>query len=225
MREDKLIPIIAKNHSILGKNLSQTFELSSGFGIADIVFYNLNKKTVSQRTKNDQSPINSFDVVRILTRLNQVKSKKISLTLIQDYLPSNKKAKDQIITYLLEKGFLLPSSKSENQFLKGEKYKIGLKKVIAIEAKISNWKRGLYQAYRYKEYANQSYLALYSKYTHRALNHVEEFIRFNIGLIEVKDDSISILIKPKSSKIEQNIYSALVFEELLKLDKNTFPNV
>lgn len=224
IKEDFLLQVISENRSTFGDDLSEAFELNSGFGIADIVFYSLDKTIISKRVRGNLTPIKSFDLIRILIKLNQIKSKKISLTLIQNSLPSNKNSKQQILTYLIENGFLVPNPKRKSQFLKGEKYKVGLKKIIAIEAKVSNWKRGLYQAYRYREYANKSYLALHSNYIHRALKNAGEFRRFNIGLIEVSNKSISILIEPKGEQIKQNIYSALVFEELLNLNKNFFPN-
>ena len=37
-------------------------------------------------------------------------------------------------------------------------------KIIAIEAKLSDWKNGFYQALRYRYFANQSYLAIKNGY-------------------------------------------------------------
>ena len=87
--------------------------------------------------------------------------------------------------------------------------------MVAIEAKLSNWKRGLYQAYRYKEYANKSYVALHSDYIHRARKHIQDFERYNVGLVEVKDNDIEIIFEPKKEELKGNIYSALVYEDLL----------
>jgi hypothetical protein len=53
----------------------------------------------------------------------------------------------------------------------------------AFEMKISNWKRGLVQAYRYKAFSNYSYLVLDNKYSNQALININSFVNSNIGLI------------------------------------------
>ncbi|MCL5772181.1 MAG: hypothetical protein M1479_07900 [Actinobacteria bacterium] len=107
-------------------------------------------------------PIDSYDILRILTTLNQIDFDTISLTFLKQALPYSSKNRDKIVSYLIENGFLIPRDRTS--FSKGKKYQIGLREVVAVEAKLSNWKRGLYQAYRYKEYASKSYLALYLDY-------------------------------------------------------------
>ena len=225
LREDSLLPIIQNNQSFFGRDLLYTRELSSGFGIADIVFYSLNEKIVKERRSHCIPPIDSFEIVNILTRLNSISKEKISLTFIKDAFPEYKRKNKKIISYLIENGFLVPDEKDVNVFIKGESYKIGLKEVVAIEAKLSNWKRGLYQAYRYREYANRSYLALHSKFIHRALRGLNDFVRYNVGLIEVKDDGIDIIFEPLNEELKENVYSALVYEDLLVRSESVSPNL
>lgn len=223
LREDTLLPILTANQKKFGKKLFHTTELSSGFGIADVVFYSLNKKILTKRINNNISPISSFEIINILTKLNSLNTNKISLTFIQDSFPKLKK-KREIISYLIEKGFLILDSKKNNIYKLGNNYKIGLQEVVAIEAKLSNWKRGLYQAYRYKEYANKSYLAIHSQYIHRAIKNINDFKRYNVGLVEVKKNDIEIIYEPLREELKENIYSALVYEDLLLRGKYFSPH-
>ena len=223
VREEELLPIISDNIDAFGKNLYQIYQLKSGFGIADIVFYNLDKKVIANRKVQNIDPIDSYDIIRILTTLNHIDFDTISLTFLKQALPCSSKNRDEIVSYLIENGFLIPRDRTS--FSKGNKYQIGLQEVVAVEAKLSNWQRGLYQAYRYKEYANKSYLALYERYLHRALKHIDDFIRFNVGLVEVSNSSIYIHYEPKPEPTKQNVFSALVFEQLFGTQKHFFPNV
>jgi len=223
-REEQLLPIIVRNKSILGKGLDCVAEVSSGFGIADLLFYSLKKEVVQRRISDKLPPISSYELIRTLTALNDVATYPVSLTFLKENLPAFRKQGAKVVTFLVERGFLIPTSKSSYCYKKGRAYSVGLQKVIAIEAKLSNWKRGLYQAYRYKEYASKSYLALYSKYIHRALKGKGEFVRFNVGLIEVGDEEIQVHIEPHTEKIKTNVFSALVYENILRSTENLFPN-
>lgn len=67
-------------------------------------------------------------------------------------------------------------------------------KFIAIEVKISDWKQGLYQAWRYYSFAEKSYLALYKDYAQNV--DLNEFKKHNVGLIIFDESSIKILYRP-----------------------------
>lgn len=224
IKEEHLLPVIANNKKSFGSKFSHISELSSGFGIADIVFYRLDTKVVRKRIAERFPPIESFDLIKIITLLNLIKAKTINLTSLKKILPPSRETREEIISFLIEKNFLVPNKRSKTDFKKGLTYKIGLKEIIAIEAKLRNWQRGLYQAYRYRQYANKSYLALHSKYVHRALVNKEHFVRSNVGLIEVNDKDIKIHIEPKRESSKENIYSALVYERILSAEKNLFPS-
>ncbi len=56
---------------------------------------------------------------------------------------------------------------------------------FAFEMKLSNWKRALAQAFRYRAFAEVSFVILDSKYIGRALKQIDKFQRANIGLLSV----------------------------------------
>ena len=61
---------------------------------------------------------------------------------------------------------------------------------VAFEMKLSKWKRALIQAYRYKAFAETSYVVIDKKYLHLINNNRKEFNLSEIGLIsgESKND-------------------------------------
>ena len=56
------------------------------------------------------------------------------------------------------------------------------KKIIAVEAKLGDWKRAIVQAYRYQRYANQSWVVLDASKARGAVNATNQFRRLNVGL-------------------------------------------
>ena len=57
----------------------------------------------------------------------------------------------------------------------------------AFEAKLTNWRRALFQAFRYKAFVNKSYVILDSDFVNPALSQLDRFHRSNVGLLCVDD--------------------------------------
>lgn len=216
--ESQMLPIISKHYQKFASGLAEISEFGSGYGIADFVYYSFDKDVLQYRQTQNMEPIDSFDLIKILTFLNTYQGDKVSLTVLRQVSPNIHKD-EEILSFLIEKSFLI-ANEVKNEFSLGEPYKIGLQDVVAVEAKLSNWSRGLYQAYRYKQFANKSYLALYSKYIHRALANKELFERCNVGLIEVGEDELITHVEPNRQIVQQNLYSAVAFERLLRFNKS-----
>ncbi len=90
--------------------------------------------------------------------------------------------------------------------------------VIAIELKLSSWKRALMQAFRYRSFAWESYVVLDEKRSSPALSNVATFKKHNIGLATYSQDGFfKIIFKPKikepySTKLFQKICSTFSHE-------------
>lgn len=89
--------------------------------------------------------------------------------------------------------------------------------IISFELKLTNWKRAVKQAFRYKSFSNIAYVVLSPISVNAALNNIEMFERYNIGLAKFdKDNYFEILHKPisdnpyseqLSSRLKENIGS------------------
>jgi len=72
--------------------------------------------------------------------------------------------------------------------------------IISFELKLKDWKRAAKQAFRYKSFSNIAYVVLASKSANAALNNIELFEKYNIGLAKFDTNSdFEILHKPESS--------------------------
>lgn len=86
-------------------------------------------------------------------------------------------------------------------------------KFIAIEVKISDWKQGLYQAWRYYSFAEKSYLALYKEYAKKA--DIELFKKHNVGLIVFDEKTIRVLHHPVVNNFDsKDIYKTELREKI-----------
>lgn len=87
--------------------------------------------------------------------------------------------------------------------------------LIAVELKISNWKRALKQAAENQLFADYAYVALSAdaipKRKRSAME--EQFILFGVGLISV-DDELSVLIQPSLSRSISDVRRRSMREKL-----------
>lgn len=73
--------------------------------------------------------------------------------------------------------------------------------LYAVEAKLRDWKRALKQAYRYLDYANESWVLLDEMYSKPATKNLEIFAKYNIGLATISRDSeLRQIFKPFPKK-------------------------
>jgi len=54
--------------------------------------------------------------------------------------------------------------------------------VVAVELKMSNWKRALIQAYKYRAFAHMSMVLMDADRSGPALNNIHFFAKYNVGL-------------------------------------------
>jgi hypothetical protein len=71
--------------------------------------------------------------------------------------------------------------------------------VVSIEAKLSDWRRALRQAYRYKEYSHQSWVLLDGARAAAAIKDLAQFKKWNVGLASINNEGeIFLLHEPQT---------------------------
>jgi len=197
------------------QNFSVFNELKSSYGVPDLVFCKFNKSSLRKRLQSNINPIVSKKIIKTLILIQG--KKKVSLSFLEEELPYSKKViKGQIISFLIKNDFLCRSKKSDT-FWTENYYQHSLQKLYSIEAKVSNWKRGFYQAYRYKWFSDYSFLALDKKFIMSAIKNIEYFKKYNIGLIMVsnEDNSLESIYSPIKEKPYSKEFQAFAFEKVL----------
>lgn len=74
---------------------------------------------------------------------------------------------------------------NENKWKKSVRVRPITSEICAIEAKLSDWRRALYQATRYQDFANQSWVVMDENKISPALANISQFTRLNVGLAGV----------------------------------------
>lgn len=69
------------------------------------------------------------------------------------------------------------------------------KSLVAFEAKLADWRRAFYQAYRSTAYANRSYVLVPEQVAGRALRDREQFELRGVGLCSFNGSAVQVLIK------------------------------
>jgi hypothetical protein len=73
------------------------------------------------------------------------------------------------------------------------------KEVIALEAKLIDWRRAIYQAYRNTSFASRSYVVLPSRVAMRAAGNPNMFGNYGVGLCACDNGHLSVLIEAHTS--------------------------
>ncbi|MDD2245450.1 MAG: hypothetical protein PHR13_12700 [Dysgonamonadaceae bacterium] len=181
-------------------------EVGVGFGIADLVITELKDSLYFEAREK----LNSVDISVYQTVKNK---KEISLEDIRGITGIGKSELKKSLTKLIEYSYL---KEIDSLFLLDKKYELPFKKSIAFEAKLSNWKRAFMQAYRYKWFANYSYVLLDETRARPAIKRVSHFENHNVGLLTLSiDGEIKIYHRPKRQAPMNPSMQMMLSENLL----------
>lgn len=206
--------LVEKLEKILKKQFGTNIafkELSAGYGIADLVF--AEDFSFTRRNAAKRPPITNYAALQVF--LNMAQGKLYSLDELTGLLSGSPRAEIKRHLSTLEKSGYIRGSEHLYQKVINEGAFNPIKKVIAIEAKLSDHKNGLIQARRYQYFADESYLAIL-KGTMRE-THIQELKQYNIGLIlfDKETSSIEIFHPTSASSLLQNNLNVFAKEIML----------
>lgn len=178
-----------------------TRELQSGNNIADVVYTEkINREYILFDTYMD-----SYYYVKKIYNKHEVDIDELSIN--QKY----KKDFKVFLKYLEENGYI-KISKNHIEVIK--KVDLATKNLVAIEAKLYDWKSGIEQAFRYKDYATKVYVALDSDNIEKVDKEI--FKENNIGLLSVSEDEVKEIIKCKKEKVKKLDIQYYITDKFLK---------
>ncbi len=184
-------------------------EISAGYGIADLVI-------APSETFNpiNREPITRFGTLKFLLALGKRRYGLEELYALTPHVPQRDIRKS--ISFLVSNGYLSQESGGKYQknqiLIKDEP----IQKIIAIEAKLTDYRNGIIQAKRYQYFADQSYLAILKP----ASKHIDtdSLLRSGIGLILFDEPSETVnILKPKkvNDSVQERVYRLFARELML----------
>jgi hypothetical protein len=183
--EKEMIPVLKENLSKHFETQHFATEFNSGNGIADLVF--TTKFSDESLMLNDYSQMSLF-----FTYFNQKKNLKKEV-LFQKC--NDKKGLKKLLDFLMAHNYIISD---DNYFIQIKRYKPHTENLISVEAKLKDWKAGIYQALRYQFFSHKSFLAYPSQNIDRV--NTDLLRKYNIGLIAVGQKEIKVLLDPIERK-------------------------
>lgn len=178
----ELVKLLKEDHNIK----YVTRELRNGNNIADIVF----SDEIERNYAIFKEYIQSYYYVNKM--LNKKSIKVDDLKIESDVLQKEFK---KFLKFLEREGYI---NIKENKIEVIKKVRFATKNIVAIEAKLSDWRAGLEQAITYKVYSDYVYVAMEKTYFKNV--DVELFKEKNVGLILVEKGKMTKKVTPKKEK-------------------------
>lgn len=212
---------------LLASGLQQSFntdiavqEFAGGYGIADLVFA---KNFITGQNVINRKPLNNYYALK--SYLSLPKEQPFTLNDIVKASGGGKTIGSTVANILTSGNYIFKENKL---FYKTDTSLINpIKKLVAIEVKLRDWKQGILQARRYKSYTDECYLAILSRYEKNVdKNYLNQF---GIGLILFNEENGEIWIKEKPTKNTLlSIYDDVVglfAKELFLYESSTVQNL
>ncbi len=118
------------------------------------------------------------------------------------------------LTSLIDEEFIVYR---KGKYISHNKYADLLTDSIAIEAKLKDWRRALKQAYRYKWFANKSYVFLPQENINVPKKNLNIFKSYNVGLASISSkDGLEVLFSPRDEAPVSNRMRIALNEYLLQ---------
>ncbi len=187
-------------------NIKILEEVGLGFGFADLVIAELKESlNLPEREKLSPVDINVYQVVN--------RKKKVSFETVKKITGIRQNEVKKSLERLVDFCFI---KKVDSYFELNIKYKLPFKKSIAFEAKLSNWKRAITQAYRYKWFADYSYVVLDEAHANQAINNLSQFEKHNVGLLTISvEGNIKTYYRPKKQLPIDPVMQMMFSEKIL----------
>lgn len=214
--EKSMIPVLRDNYaslSVTSRGMVSLEEFSAGTGIADLVFFGSAKTSVKKRASKKIPAITSIKELELISIIdgNVVTEEEISKR-----IGRSRSYTEKLLQELLTKRVVMRQSDGYTTNLSFTDSTIS--KSIAIEAKVKDWKSGIRQALRYKEFADYSYLAIYESNSMACMQRLEMFQQLGIGLLLVSNDGqVSEAVKPAKNTSMDSIRHFLASERYFSI--------
>lgn len=181
MKEIDFVKKLEKTYK--GEKFYTKREIGVGYGIADLVLFRPHISNCLKRIdfKQFKPLLNEgyFKIFNLLPNLNS-KSKPLAFTeIIERTGYSHSFLKYKLLKDLKKAKYI--KEINNNYYAKINGWLPIGKELIAIEAKLNDWKRGFYQANRYKAFADKTYLVVPPKISD--LIEISLFKKHGVGLI------------------------------------------
>lgn len=153
-------------------------EFESGHGIADIVIFGARELFEKRAVEFAKIPPRYAVIFG-----RELLPKKFLAQQFADLTGAGVGASVRVLNMLVKQGMLTRLENGMYEILGSVSSPIDT--VVSIEAKLRDWRRALRQAYRYREFSNQSWVLMDAYRISPALVQLQQFVRSGVGLASI----------------------------------------
>lgn len=205
MRESRIVAIVRAHYEASGCFVAT--ERSLGWGRADLIAFRLDVEKCRARIENGQvRALDRPDHYRALRHIPEVESgNRVSVAdLCRRLARSPSYVRVALLPFLERSGYIRRLGPAAYAKING--FIPTVSEVIAVEAKVSDWRKGAIQAKRHRSFANRVYLALAGEYLHRV--QLDLLRRHGIGLLSVSNGKVvEVLESPMMPPLDPERHS------------------
>lgn len=88
--------------------------------------------------------------------------------------------------------------------------------VVSFELKLTDWRKAIVQAFRYRSFSNTVYVVMPEDTVSRAFAHSEEFSRYGIGLASFSSGRLTVLLSAQNTEPYSNNLREIVDKRVRK---------
>ena len=187
--EKEMIPVLKRDLPLLFGHVHTEEEFVCGVGRPDLVF-----ATIAQEMDRVLA-LPDYQAIHLLIRYLNKEGKTVHIDRILGLAIFPKKRVLTILDSLIALGFI-ELNDGEYSFKKA--YTPLVQDFVSIEAKLSNWKEGLYQAVRYQTFSDRAYLAIAEEHLNRV--DQKQLREYGVGLISVSRTGARLILLAKKNK-------------------------
>jgi hypothetical protein len=189
--ESRIVTAVKDSYELKGYLVAT--ERPLGYGRADLVAYQVDSSKCEARSANRQyrslERIEHYTVLRHLPEVGQGPGISID-DLCEKLGRSQAFVRSTLLGFLERSGYIARVGNEGFARLNG--FIPIAKEIVAIEAKVSDWRKGAIQAKRYRWFADRVYLAISARYEHRVQRDLLQ--KHGIGLLSVEKDCVTELL-------------------------------
>lgn len=218
--EQSMIPILkASVGDISGGDPRNRFaieEFSAGTGVSDLTIFNIDERLIKEHNRKNIQPITDNDTLKTFLCISRHTALSFD-DISKNMAHISKQSLKRHVSSLVASNAIVEVSEGVFRATLSHLAATTSKEIIAIEAKVSDWRSGLRQAMRYQEYADYSYLAVYEDKISSCLKYSATFEAMGIGLIGVSNSGVRIYMEASISSGLKHEHKILAYERFISI--------
>ncbi len=193
---DMLEPLRAAAGQLL-PDAETLFEVGSTSGIPDAVLVDIDHHALQDR--NGAGPLDELIDVRVMLSFAQRSNAPMSSADIAvEVEVSEAHLRRRVLPRMADLGHLIVDGRHWNS---AYTYQTLARRLVTVEAKLRDWRKGLRQASRHSLVADQAWLLVDARYVMSASQHVRSFEAFGVGLAALSTDGgLHQVVAPRSAQ-------------------------